>query len=53
MQFGGLNLTGFIIVALMMIPNVIFALRNRHMENKCACEPVLILEQMGGTAPWY
>lgn len=47
MQFGWLNLTGFIIVMLMMIPNIIFALRNRHMENKYTCKPVLILEQIG------
>lgn len=47
MQFGWLNLTSFIIVTLMMIPNIIFALRNRHTENKCTCKPLLILEQIG------
>lgn len=35
MQFGFLNLTGFLIVALMMIPNLIYARRNPHIENKC------------------
>ena len=47
MQFGWLNLTGFIVVALMMVPNMIYALQNRHMENKCTSTPVLILEQVG------
>ena len=47
MQFGWLNLTGFMIVALMMIPNIVYALRNRHMENKCPSKPMLILEQVG------
>lgn len=47
MQFGWLNLTGFLIIALMMIPNIIFALRNRHIEHKCTSKPVVILEQVG------
>jgi hypothetical protein len=47
MQFGFLNLTGFLIVALMMIPNLIYALRNPHIENKCFCKPMLIVEQIG------
>ena len=47
MQFGFLNLTGFLIVALMMIPNLIYARRNPHIENKCFCKPMLILEQIG------
>lgn len=47
MQFGWLNLTGFMIVAMMMIPNIIYALRNRHMVNKCTSRPMLILEQVG------
>lgn len=47
MQFGWLNLTGLLIIVLMMIPNIIYALRNRHMENKCTSKPVLVLEQIG------
>lgn len=47
MQFGGLNLTGFIIVTLMMIPNLIYARRNPHVENKCIFKPMLILDQTG------
>jgi hypothetical protein len=47
MQFGFLNLTGFLIVALMMIPNLIYARRNPHIENQCFCKPMLILEQIG------
>lgn len=47
MQFGWLNLTGVLIIVLMMIPNLIYARRNPHMENKCTCKPMLILEQLG------
>lgn len=47
MKFGFLNLTGFIIISLMMIPNIIFALRNSSMENKCTLKPMLIIEQVG------
>ena len=47
MKFGWLNLTGFIIVALMMIPNIIYAFRVHGAENKCTLKPVLILEQIG------
>lgn len=47
MQFGWLNLTGFMIVVLMVIPNIVYALRNRHMVNKCTSKPMLILEQVG------
>lgn len=47
MQFGWLNLTGFLIITLMMIPNILFTLRNRNMENKCPSRPVIVLEQIG------
>lgn len=47
MQFGWINFTGFIIVTLMMIPNIVYTFRNRHMENKCTSKLMLILEQVG------
>ena len=47
MQFGWLNLTGFLIITLMMVPNIIYTRRNQHMESKCTSRPVLILEQIG------
>ncbi|WP_278275358.1 hypothetical protein [Anaeromassilibacillus senegalensis] len=40
MHFGWLNLTGFMIVVLMMIPNTVYALRNRHMANECTSKPM-------------
>lgn len=47
MQFGWLNLTGFFIIAMMMIPNLIYARRNPGMKNKGVCKPMIILEQIG------
>lgn len=47
MKFGILNLTGFIIVALMMVPNIIYALRKPGEENRCRSKAALILEQIG------
>lgn len=50
MAFGWLNLTGFLIIALMMIPNILFMGRTRGMEgmeDKCTSKPMHILEQIG------
>ena len=42
-----LNPWGMVIILLMMIPNVIFALRHRNMENRCKSRFINILEQIG------
>jgi hypothetical protein len=47
MQFGWLNLTGFLIFAVMLIPNIRFMLRNRHAGNRCTSKLLLLLEQVG------
>ncbi len=47
MKFGFLNLTGFVIVVLMLIPNIIFAFRNSGLKNKCTSKPMLVIEQVG------
>lgn len=47
MQFGPINLFGGIIVALMLLPNIIYALRFRNAENKCTSRLLNILEQVG------
>ena len=47
MQFGWLNLTGALIIVLMMVPNIIFAAKHRGMKNQCTCTPMLIIEQVG------
>ena len=41
-----LNPLGMAIILLMMIPNVIFALRHRNMENRCKSRFINILEQI-------
>lgn len=47
MEFGILSLTGLIIVAVMMVPNIIFALMRRGAEERPVCRAVLIIEQIG------
>lgn len=42
-----LNPLGIAIILLMMVPNVIFALRHRDMENKCKNRLMNLLEQIG------
>lgn len=42
-----LNPLGIAIILLMMVPNVIFALRHRDMENKCKNRLLNLLEQIG------
>ena len=42
-----LNWFGLIIIALMMIPNIVYALRNRDSENKCTNRFVNVAEQIG------
>ncbi len=44
MQFGWLNLTGALIIALMIVPNILYAAKNHGMKNKCTAKLVLILE---------
>jgi len=47
MEFGPINLFGGIIVALMLLPNIIYAIRFRDAENKCTNKLLNILEQVG------
>jgi hypothetical protein len=46
-SMGWLNWFGLIIIALMMIPNIVYALRNRDSENKCTNRLVNLAEQIG------
>ncbi len=48
MKFGILNLTCFIIVALMMVPNIIYALRKAGEENRCRSKAALKHMTKGG-----
>ena len=47
MEFGWINLFGGIIVILMLIPNIVYALRNRDERNLCENRLMNILEQVG------
>lgn len=44
---GWLNLFGLIIVALMMVPNILYAVRHRDAQNRCTSRLANISEQIG------
>ena len=47
MEFGWINLFGASFVILLLIPNVVYALRNRGEKNLCANRAMNLLEQTG------
>lgn len=47
MQFNPINLFGFIIVAIMLIPNIIYGIKFKEAENKCTNKVMNIIEQIG------
>lgn len=47
MQFNPINLFGFIIVAIMLIPNIIYGIKFKDTENKCTNKVMNIIEQVG------
>lgn len=47
MEFGWINLFGAVIVGLMLLPNILYALRNRGEENRCADRWMNLMEQIG------
>lgn len=47
MEFGWINFFGASIVVIMLIPNLVFALRNKTMENKCKNVFMNCVEQIG------
>lgn len=47
MEFGWINLIGGIIVALMLIPNIIFAIKNKGNQVNKANKFITIIEQIG------
>lgn len=46
-QMGWLNLTGLIFVVLLLIPNIVYAIRFRGEENQCKIRSLNVLEQIG------
>ena len=47
MEFGWINLFGAGIVILMMVPNIVYAIRNRDEKNLCTNRFMNIVEQIG------
>ncbi len=47
MEFGWINLFGFCVIAIMMVPNLIYAVKHSGKENKCANKAILLIEQTG------
>ncbi len=47
MKFGWINLFGAGIVALMLIPNIVYAIKNKEKKNHCTNRFMNVLEQLG------
>ena len=47
MQFGWINLFGAVIVGIMLLPNILFAFKNKNIENKCKNVFMNGIEQVG------
>ena len=47
MEFGWINVFGAIIVILMLIPNIVYAIKNKDETNLCTNRFMNIIEQVG------
>ncbi len=47
MKFGWINVFGAAVVVLMLIPNIIYALKNRGEKNRCTDQLMNAMEQVG------
>ena len=47
MEFGWINLFGGAIVLLILIPNVVYAIKNKNEQNLCKNEAMNLIEQIG------
>ena len=47
MEFGWINLFGGVLVLLMLIPNIVYALKNREEQNLCTNRLMNLAEQVG------
>ena len=47
MKFGWINVFGAAVVVLMLIPNIIYALKNRGEKNRCTDQFMNAMEQVG------
>ena len=50
MEFNWINSWGITIVIIMLIPNIIFIIKNPHLEKKCQNVIMNTMEQIGGYA---
>ena len=47
MEFGWINVFGAVIVILMLIPNIVYAIKNKNEKNLCPNRFMNIIEQVG------
>lgn len=47
MKFGWINVFGVVIVIIMMIPNIVYAMKNKGEKNLCTNRCMNIVEQIG------
>ena len=47
MKFGWINGFGGLVVIIMLIPNIIYAVKNQGKENNCKCVVINAIEQIG------
>ena len=47
MEFGWINLFGAVIVVLMLIPNIVYAIKNKDEKNRCTNRVMNAVEQVG------
>jgi len=47
MKFGWINLVGAVIVILLLIPNIVYAIRNKAGKNLCTNKYINLMEQIG------
>ncbi len=47
MKFGWINLVGAVIVILLLIPNIVYAIRNKAEKNLCTNKYINLMEQIG------
>ena len=47
MEFGWINVFGAVIVVLMMVPNVVYAIKNKDEKNLCTNAFMNVIEQIG------
>ena len=47
MKFGWINLFGAVIVVLMLVPNIVYAIKNKGEQNRCTNRFMNVIEQIG------